>query len=778
MKKVNDRFLLKLWLSYSIILIFVLIMGIYMYYVGIQSARNHLVNTNYTTLKNSVSDVEDSLQIIHSLNTQVTTNSNLFKIMRTKEATTSNFFLDIVEANKYLTNLLPMQNITFVDNFYIYLHNTDYVLSANVLESSYLYYHYSKRYQNTYYDEYMDLITNPVHSDKILELEKFPTTKLESFLLYVLPASKYHLGSSIPASFCYEINVNKFKSIFSPISLYGTGSIYITDEAGDHIITITDEESIPVDIDLLNSLRSDDSTNQPQTIEVNDNNMLVTTITSTKNHWTYHLIQPESMALQDLETVQKTYTSIIIITILFGAVAIFVLSNKNYKPFILLESRLKDSLDEDELNSIDKKSLAYSLDTYIDGLIKRKDSLQETLEHQRPIIYSSYLARIMNEIIENKEELSSISNSLNLNPNAQHIILSLTIYLDGLSFYVDDYKKNSSDDYKELIKETIYRVYGNNLHIYEADHHTFALIIQCDSEDYNSTSVRTYFEELQNQLKTDFNIIIFGATSNPYQDLSFTWQAYQQAIESLNYTAPDNNFQEYDNIKRMNDSYHYPNELSQQLINAIHSGKEKQVSEILKYIYNENFIERSLSITMIKWLISDLRNSLLKARFLIPSDADTAPIIKIDELLQGKKSFILIENLALEICKFFEPKNTSNSLISNIKLFIKENYKDSSLSLNKISDTFNISESYFSHLFKEETKENFSEYLEKLRIDQAMKLLKSTDMSIVDIASDVGYNSALSFRRAFKKLHGITPIATRNISKQITEIAVSKDFTE
>jgi len=87
---------------------------------------------------------------------------------------------------------------------------------------------------------------------------------------------------------------------------------------------------------------------------------------------------------------------------------------------------------------------------------------------------------------------------------------------------------------------------------------------------------------------------------------------------------------------------------------------------------------------------------------------------------------------------------------------------DSSLSLASISEKYNISESYFSTLFKSEIKINFSEYLENLRIEQALKLLKTTDIFISDIYQEVGYNNAYSFRRAFKKLVGITPKAVRD----------------
>jgi AraC-like DNA-binding protein len=87
---------------------------------------------------------------------------------------------------------------------------------------------------------------------------------------------------------------------------------------------------------------------------------------------------------------------------------------------------------------------------------------------------------------------------------------------------------------------------------------------------------------------------------------------------------------------------------------------------------------------------------------------------------------------------------------------------DSALSLKKISEVFNISESYFSYLFKAETKQNFSEYLELIRMNQAMILLKTTDLNVSDMYLELGYNNANSFRRAFKKVHGVSPKTIRD----------------
>ena len=63
--------------------------------------------------------------------------------------------------------------------------------------------------------------------------------------------------------------------------------------------------------------------------------------------------------------------------------------------------------------------------------------------------------------------------------------------------------------------------------------------------------------------------------------------------------------------------------------------------------------------------------------------------------------------------------------------------------LRKLSERFNISESYLSYLFKERTGVNFSAFLEKLRMDEAALRLRSGQAVLTTLYSDLGYTNAI-----------------------------------
>ena len=88
--------------------------------------------------------------------------------------------------------------------------------------------------------------------------------------------------------------------------------------------------------------------------------------------------------------------------------------------------------------------------------------------------------------------------------------------------------------------------------------------------------------------------------------------------------------------------------------------------------------------------------------------------------------------------------------------YIQKNYMEPDLSLNSICSYLNISTSYFSTIFKDETGETFTEALIRTRMEKAKELLTGTDMKIYEVACAVGYPDQKYFSKVFKEYAGVS----------------------
>lgn len=93
--------------------------------------------------------------------------------------------------------------------------------------------------------------------------------------------------------------------------------------------------------------------------------------------------------------------------------------------------------------------------------------------------------------------------------------------------------------------------------------------------------------------------------------------------------------------------------------------------------------------------------------------------------------------------------------IENVRAYIDDHYTENSLTATSVAEHFNLSSSYLSREFKRIVGCNMLEYIQKLRVDQAKKLL--ANYSVKDAAQKAGFWDSQGLVRVFKKYEGITP---------------------
>lgn len=118
-----------------------------------------------------------------------------------------------------------------------------------------------------------------------------------------------------------------------------------------------------------------------------------------------------------------------------------------------------------------------------------------------------------------------------------------------------------------------------------------------------------------------------------------------------------------------------------------------------------------------------------------------------------------------EILMNMELKNISNTDLSatqEILIYCSKNFKND-INVKDISKHLFISQSYISKIFTTKMGYSFREYINILRINEAMYLLKHTDMKIIDIMYECGFKNQSSFNRIFYSICSSTPSGYRKM---------------
>lgn len=114
----------------------------------------------------------------------------------------------------------------------------------------------------------------------------------------------------------------------------------------------------------------------------------------------------------------------------------------------------------------------------------------------------------------------------------------------------------------------------------------------------------------------------------------------------------------------------------------------------------------------------------------------------------------MIEYLAPE--RREAPTDTMRGIVRQAAAYIDKHYFEE-LTLDSLSKTYNVENSYFSKMFRQEMGENLILYITKKRIEKAKEYMKESDINLTEIAFIVGYDDYTYFSRVFKKNVGISP---------------------
>ena len=348
---------------------------------------------------------------------------------------------------------------------------------------------------------------------------------------------------------------------------------------------------------------------------------------------------------------------------------------------------------------------------------KEKEAALEASDKQKLYkLQNVFLKRLLRGEWQTAAEIQQEQEQAGLNLDAKsYVVLMICLW-----------QAQDAEKVLDALRETVGKEFGDRQSdLVRLADDQYACLLLGEETELND-SIEAVAEELNTQLHTSTMV------SAPVTELSDVPQAYRQVrTMSRIVQEGEKNLYWYRELFQDDVLYNYEYSMYTEtgLRNNIMAGNEQTVREMLVELYRRN-----------------LRSSVL------------------DSVLEDPKQFDYyfgaVMAYCLELCSRHGKSRGSagNEIMKRITDSLDEHYTDQNLSIGSMADDLKMSGKYLSTLFKEQTGEKLSSYIERMRIEHASRLLEETDMSINDVALASGYALTHTFRVAFKRVQGVAPM--------------------
>lgn len=135
-----------------------------------------------------------------------------------------------------------------------------------------------------------------------------------------------------------------------------------------------------------------------------------------------------------------------------------------------------------------------------------------------------------------------------------------------------------------------------------------------------------------------------------------------------------------------------------------------------------------------------------------------------DSVITGYITAIIGE--CLSALDMISASTMKTNTMQEILIYCAENYRNN-ITLRKIADDLHLSSNYISSIFSKKLKISLRDYINNMRISEAVYLLTHTEMRITEIMQECGFSNQSTFNRTFQEICGVTPRQFR--AEHITE---------
>jgi len=533
------------------------------------------------------------------------------------------------------------------------------------------------------------------------------------------------------------IDAARINGILADLGLGSGGRVLVRDGTGQPIIGFPPEAYRE---DLTAGPRAPvGSATGTRIVDTPSGRLLETVVRSLDTGWSIGATEPFDAAMAELAAIRLTTVVVVVLTLLVGGILAAVLAYRSFKPVRLL-------IDDNE-------------------------ALRDAHEHQKPFLRRAFYERLFRGEFVSEADVRRLMEELDLPIDGSGYCVAL-VQTNRVQTSIAELPYGEAQRERLVVADLISRVASDHRVVtHEVGGDRLAILVvspPSTDERIEYPRVIDYLhEEAQRRLPRPGRWGV-GTWRDRLLDVARSFQEAQAAL-TYGVNREADGIVSYAAIPRRTDGYSYPGDVENRLVGLVASGNVEETRALVAGLVVDNQINRHPGSVVTRLFAYDLLSTVLK---IVDSHTirDESLVAAIREQI-GRAAALdpheACDTAAEALCRMAESaaatkRSHNTELIRDIESYVEANFRDTGLGLYPVAFEFRISETYLSHFFKEQTGINFATRLQDLRMREAARLLRETQLPVKEVSARVGYGTYTTFARVFRVNYGMSASDYRN----------------
>ncbi|MDQ0916453.1 AraC family transcriptional regulator [Paenibacillus sp. V4I5] len=505
-------------------------------------------------------------------------------------------------------------------------------------------------------------------------------------------------------------------------------------------------------------------------VMLNGQQQLVTYVKSDQLGWFFISIKPFAMLISDISVLRSFTWIIVLAIILLGVVTAYFATNKLYYPLGNLIHKVQGMTGDQGSGAKKSQNEFALLSEAFSNVINQAQTGVIEKQWSLPVLKKTYLQHLLRGTQHDLSAAHIMQSDM-----SEHFANSYyTVILAQIDHYAE-FEQVHNQMMQGLLRFSVSNIsnelldkHVRNEHIV-VDEQTVAILLFLKSPSISSHILLT-LADIQESIHKLFHFTVTFSIGHVVTEQNEIQHSFKIAQDYAKYRFfyGHRSIIHADMVKDLSPKANsYPIEAEKKLCEALrlnHGGKvDQSLALFIKELYGLSYYQAiSCANQLLSTLLRDFGSNLPIMHDYSKEYFEVVNKLQIQETLREVHE--LLQEFCQLIRQLMENKQATktDTLLAYVCGYLQEHYHEFDLGIEAIADSVQLSPGYLGKLFRNHTQLSFNDYLKNIRLEEAKKLLISTDDGISSISEKVGIINTTYFFTLFKKAYGISPAQYRD----------------